>query len=158
MSNIGTIILILCVIIFIVIPGFKDKTIAVKKLAIGPAIFLYLFFDSLGKEYPLFAMSYYVIAGGVILGTLIGYATRVSAPVVGDKEKQTIFLKGSSFSLIIFLIIFAAHFVVGYLKSTNPSFFTAPSFANQFLLMVLALVSCLPLGSNICLYLKYRRT
>ena len=151
----STLILIACIIIFVVIPSLNDRTIPIKKLLIGPAIFVYLFYESLWKYFPVFSVSYGAIALGVILGVLLGYLLRKSTTIVANHAEQTITVKGSFFTLILFLVIFVVNFVVGYLKAVNPSFFAEASFQNQLLLFALTLVSCLSIGSNGCLYMKY---
>jgi hypothetical protein len=134
-----TLIIIACVIIFVVVPSFKDRAIPVKKLLIGPAIFVYLFYQSLG----------------VVLGIIIGYLLRRSAQVVAIPTEKKIVLKGSFFTLYVFIAIFAVHFIVGYLKAVYPAIFAHVNFLNQMLLLMLALSSCITIGSNGCLFLKY---
>jgi hypothetical protein len=150
-----TLIIIACVIAFVVIPSFRDRTMPVKKLLIGPAVFLYLFYQSLGEDFPLFAVSYALIIVGGILGVAIGYYLRIPTKITADQAQRIITIKGGFFTLYTFLVIFAVHFVVGYLKSTHPQFFLHASVSNQFLLMLLALTSCLTVGSNSCLFLKF---
>lgn len=151
----STLIIIACVITFVVIPSFKDRTMSVKKLLIGPTIFLYLFYRSLGVDFPIFPVSHVVIVIGGMLGMIMGYTLRKSAVVIAHPAEKAISLKGGIFTLCSFIVIFAVHFVVGYLKSVNPDFFTHVSVENQLLLMMLALVSCLTAGSNSCLFVKY---
>ena len=153
--NQTTLIIIACVIMFVVIPSFMNRTIRVKKLLIGPAIFIYLFYQSLGKDFPVFPISYIVIAIGAILGIIIGYMLRKSSTIVANPAEQTITIKGSFFTFYTFLVIFAVHFIVGYLKSVYPQFFIEVTLTNQLLLMALALTSCLTVGSNGCLFFKY---
>jgi hypothetical protein len=152
--NSTTLILIVCILIFIVVPSFKDRTVPVKKLLLGPVAFSYLFYQSL-KEFQIVPLSYIFIAAGILLGIFLGYRLRKSTPLRVDAEHKSIAMQGSFFTLYIFLVIFSVHFVAGYLKAVQPVFFSGATFVSNFLLMLLAITSCLPIGSNGCLFLRY---
>jgi hypothetical protein len=152
-----TLIIVVCVIIFVVIPSLKKRTFHVKKLLLGPGIFVYLFYQSIQDNFHLFPISYFFIAAGTVLGIMTGYFLRKSTEIIVDPFEKMITLKGSFFTLYTFTFIFIVHFIVGYLTSVSPKFFHFPSFGNQSLLLVLALTSFLTVGSNTCLMIKFFR-
>lgn len=156
--NIWTILMILAIIIFVIVPGFKPRFMPVKKLLIMPVVFMYLFYDSASSNFPLNLKSYAIIALGILLGIAIGVSTRIGVKVTANRGQHTIGLPGSYMGLVVFLVIFAVHFAIGYLQATQPKFFASVSNPELGMLFLLAMVSSMTVGTSACLYYKYRQT
>jgi hypothetical protein len=152
---IGTVIMIVAIIIFAVLPTLKDRITSVRKLIITPAIFIVLFCKSVIENFSLDTTSIYVILLGTCLGIAIGVLIRRKTEIKADRDQQLIWLPGSYLSLVIFTLIFTVHFVIGYLQATNPVYLTQAS-TKQVLLFLLAFTSNISLGASLCLYYKYR--
>ena len=94
---------------------------------------------------------------GLVVGTGIGILLRSGIAIKADKNQQLVWLPGSYLSLITFLIIFAAHFVVGYLQAVVPGYLQQQSFGELLVLFALTVASGLTVGTNLCVYIKYHR-
>ncbi len=151
MSN-STVLMILAIIIFVVIPSFKDRVVPVKKLLITPAIFMYLFYQTINEN---FMTNNWMIAFGLLMGIATGVLIRRKTAIKSDKNKLLIWLPGSYQSLVTFILIFTVHFAIGYLRSTHPSYLTQASLGQQILLFLLSYVSSIAVGTNSLLYYKY---
>ena len=46
-----TILMILAIIVFLIVPSFKDRVIPLKKLIITPVVFVYLLFQSVTETF-----------------------------------------------------------------------------------------------------------
>ena len=150
--SIWAVLMIIAIIIYVVIPSFKDRVIPIKKLIITPAIFMYLFYQTVNEN---LITNNWTIALGLIVGTVIGILMRSKTSIRSDKNQLLIWLPGNYFSLVIFSLIFSIHFVIGYLKSVNPSYLTHVSSGEQILLFLISCVSSITVGANGILYCKY---
>lgn len=153
--SIPIIIMLLVIIYFFIIPSFKTRIFSVKKLIIMPAIFMYMNYESVRKNFHIHSLTYWIIALGLIMGVVIGMLLRKNARIRSDKTKLLIELAGSFFSLWIFLIIFSVHFVIGYLQSVNPTYLLQPSIGEQIILFLLTCTSSMTIGANGMLFYKY---
>jgi hypothetical protein len=153
---IWTIVMVLAIIIFVILPGLKPRTMPVKKLLILPVVFLYLFYSSLTAHFPLNLDSYLLIGLAAVLGIVIGALLRRNTQIQADYQNHRISLPGSYMGLINFLLIFAVHFVIGYQLAVKPQVFTSVNPEVQVLVFALSLVSCMSIGMNACLYYKYK--
>ena len=160
MSTLSTILMILAILYFLVIPSFKTGVFSVKKLMIAPAIFLYMNYESLQRHFHIHiqSMDSVLILAGIIFGVMIGAFLRKNTLIRADREKSLIEVPGSYFSLVIFIAIFSVHFVIGYLESVSPGYLLQVSLAEQGLMFLLTLSSCMSIGSNGCLFYKYHTT
>ncbi|HLB55870.1 MAG TPA: hypothetical protein VJK30_00870 [Coxiellaceae bacterium] len=155
MSTITIIIMLLAIIYFVIIPSFKTRVFHVKKLIIMPAVFMYLNYQSVTENFHIQISDYGIITLALIAGILIGALLRKNTTVKSNIEKKLIELPGSYFSLIIFLAIFAVHFVIGYLQSVNPTYLLQASFSEATLLFLLTASSSMTIGANAVLFYKY---
>lgn len=153
--KISIIIMLLAIIYFVIIPSFKTRVFSVKKLIIMPAVFMYMNYDSVRSNFHIHSSTYGIIAAGLAFGVIVGTLLRKNAQVKSDKSKLLMELSGSFFSLWIFLIIFAVHFVIGYLQSVNPTYLLHPSIGEQTLLFLLTCTSSMTIGANGMLFYKY---
>jgi hypothetical protein len=144
--------MIMAIIIFVVIPSFKDRVIPVKKLIITPAIFMYLFYQTINEN---FIPNTWIIAFGFITGIVIGILIRSKTSIKSDKNQLLIWLPGNYLSLVIFCLIFSIHFAIGYLQSVNPGYLSQASSGEQILLFLISCVSSITIGANGLLYCKY---
>ena len=151
----ATIVMLLAIIWFLIIPSFKARTFPVKKLIILPLVFMYLLYNSIERNFALLPTSYATIAAGVIAGIIIGYLVRRSATLTADKEKELIHLPGSFVSLAMFILIFSVHFVIGWMASATPGYFEHAGNVQLLLLFLMTAFSSLTLGLNGTLYYKY---
>lgn len=155
MNAITIIIMVLAIFYFVIIPSFKTRVFSIKKLIIMPAVFMYLNYQSANQNFHIRISDYGIIALALIIGTLIGALLRKNTTVKSNIEKGLIELPGSYFSLIIFLAIFAVHFVIGYLQSVNPVYLLHKSGSEELLLFLLTASSSMTIGANAVLFYKY---
>jgi len=151
----ATVLMLVAIIWFVIIPSMQPRTIPVKKLIILPAIFIYLLYNSIDKNFKLFPESYLIIGIGVAMGIIIGYLVRRNVSINVDREKEQIHLPGSYMSLILFSLIFSAHFVVGWLSTQFPGYFQNLGDIQMLLLLLVTAFSSLTIGLNGTLYFKY---
>lgn len=150
--SIWTVLMIAAIIFFVVVPSFNDRVIPVRKLIITPAIFMYLFYQSINEN---FIINNWIIAFGLMTGIIIGILIRSKTIVKSDKNQQLIWLPGSYLSLVTFSLIFSVHFLIGYLQSVDPSYLKQTSSGEQLLLFIMSCVSSIALGANSLLLCKY---
>ena len=150
-----TLVMVVVILIFVVLPTLRPQTFPVKKLILMPAVFMYLLYDSLSSNFQLNQHSIFVIIVGVILGCLTGFLIRHPVKIEVNHEYQLMTMSGSYASLLFFILIFAAHFAVGYFKSVNPSVFLTPNLTEQLLLFALVFTSFMTIGASGCLFYKY---
>ncbi|EKD71415.1 MAG: hypothetical protein ACD_46C00186G0003 [uncultured bacterium] len=153
--SIWTVLMIAAIIILVVIPSFKDRVMPVKKLLITPAIFMYLFYQTIDESFNISLIHHPMIIGGLITGIAIGILIRSKTVIKSDKHKQLIWLPGSYLSLFIFMLIFSIHYVIGYLQAVYPNYLTQTSFGVQVLLFFISSASSMIIGANGLLYAKY---
>lgn len=153
--TISTIIMIICVVIFGVIPTFKDRVISVRKLLITPIIFVYLFYQTIVENFSIAHTDLVLICFGAIVGISLGYWLRRNVMVKSNVEHKLIFIPGSYAALFIFSAMFGIHFIIGYLQAVSPEIFLDKSSVEQMLLFLLTCASCLTIGVSSCLYYKY---
>ena len=153
--SIWTVLMLVAIIIFFVVPSFKDRSVPVKKLIITPAIFMVLFFEKMLTHFHASLLSWFVVTG-LLTGFIAGILIRSKTPVKADHERSLILLKGGYSNLIVFLTIFSVHFVIGYLESVYPGYFSDIGATQSALLFLLAAVSSLTVGGAACLYYKYK--
>lgn len=149
-----TVILIIAIVILLVIPTLKDRNFHIRKLLIIPFVFMWLLYDSIHQQFHITADSTWIITESLIAGTLIGAAMRLKTKVVADHQKKLIFLKGSYFGVVLFSLIFIAHFFAGYMQGVYPQAVTSGNLEN-LVLMVLCTASALSVGQSGMLYYKY---
>lgn len=152
--SMGTLLMIVAIIVFAILPTFKDRVISVKKLLITPIIFIYLYCQTINKNFILQFADGWVIILGLIIGTLFGAFIRINTMVKADKTQSLIWLPGNYLGLFIFLLIFSVHFVIGYLQAVDPNYLKI-DFVEQILLFFLSCTSSVMIGSNSFLYYKY---
>jgi hypothetical protein len=155
--SISTIIMILAIIWFVIIPSFKARTIPVRKLALTPAIFMYMLYRTVTHTFYLGTTAKWCLALGLSAGIIIGVLLRLRTSVTADKQREMISLSGTWINLITFILIFCAHYAVGYLKAVNPEVLQQTGLATSMLLFVLTCASSISLGASACLYYKYMR-
>jgi|SRR5579885_3428443 hypothetical protein len=151
----NTVIMVIAIIIFAVIPSFKDRVIPVKKLLIAPAIFSYLLYQSVTETFRLDVAAIVLLAAGLLAGAFAGFLLRSGATLKADRQAQLIWVPGSYMNLVVFLLLFGVHFVIGYLQSVHPETFVQDNLSEQLLLFLLACFSGLMMGSAACLFYKY---
>ena len=153
--SISTVLMIAAIIFFVIIPSFKDRVIPVKKLIITPAIFMYLFYQTVAENFNTPFTNNWIIVLGFIVGIGVGILIRANTSIKADKNQFLIWLPGNYLSLVIFLLIFATHFTIGYLQSVNPNYLVQTSSGEQILLFITSCVSSITIGANALLYCKY---
>lgn len=148
----STMLMILAIIVFAVLPSLKDRVIPVKKLIITPAIFMYLFYQTIHEN---FFINDFIIIIGLMTGIALGIFIRSNTFIKADKNQLLIWLPGSYLSLVIFALLFSLHFSVGYLQSVSPAYLTQASFGEYVLLFLMSCASSITIGANGILYFKY---
>jgi hypothetical protein len=151
----STILLLLAIIYFVIVPSFKTRVFYIKKLLMMPAIFLYMSYDTATHNFTIHAYDYVVILIGFVIGAGIGMALRQDITVKADHAQQLIELPGSFFSLFIFIAIFTVHYLIGYVHAVSPSYLLHFGIGQQVLFLLLAAASSLTVGSNGVVYTKY---
>jgi hypothetical protein len=152
----STVIMIAAIIIFLIIPSLKDRTVSIKKLTITPLIFLYLLYETITENFHLDQTGLMVIGFGLLTGIIVGILVRKHTAVTVDKETFSITLPGSYVNLVMFIAIFSVHYVIGYQEAVNPEFFQQISLSYYSILFLLTLASALSAGMNLCLFYKYQ--
>src|SRR3990167_3713215 len=158
MNTILTIVMIAAILIFLILPGLKTRVVSVKKLAIMPAVFIYLNYDSLQRHFHLHSSDYFILILGLIFGVSIGAYCRKNTVIRADHQKLLIEIAGSYFGLMLFIAIFAVHFAIGYLDSVNPGYLLQSGLYQNSLMFLLTLSSALSIGASGMLYYKYQNT
>jgi hypothetical protein len=153
----STIIMIAAIIIFLIVPSMKDRTVSIKKLTITPLVFLYLLYETITENFHLDQTGLLVIGFGLLAGTIIGILVRHRTAVIVDKQTFSIKLPGSYVNLVMFIVIFSVHYVIGYQEAVNPEFFQQISLSCYSILFLLTMASALSAGMNLCLFYKYQR-
>lgn len=143
------------ILFFLILPGLKTRVFRVKKLLIMPAIFIYLNYHSIQRHFHIHTSDYFILIVGLIFGVSIGAYCRKNSIIRADQQKQLIEVAGSYFGLIMFIAIFAVHFVIGYMDSVQPGYLLQPSAYQEALMFLLTLASTLSIGANFMLYYKY---
>jgi hypothetical protein len=154
--NISTIIMIAAIIFFLIIPSLKDRTVSIKKLTITPLVFLYLLYETITDKFHLDQTGLMVIGLGLLAGTLIGILVRNRTAVAVNKQTLSINLPGSYINLVMFVVIFSVHYLIGYQEAVNPAFFQQISMSYYSILFLLTMASALSAGMNLCLLYKYQ--
>lgn len=155
MNTLILIAMLAAILFFLILPGLKTRVFRVKKLLIMPALFVYLNYHSIQKHFHIHTNDYLILMIGLIFGVAIGAYCRRNAKIRADQQKQLIEVAGSYFGLIMFIAIFAVHFVIGYVDSVSPGYLLQPSLHQETLMFLLTLASSLSIGSNSMLYYKY---
>lgn len=155
MNTILLIAMILAILFFFILPGLKTRVFRVKKLLIMPAVFIYLNYDSIQRHFHIHASDYALLIVALIVGIAIGAYCRKNAKIRADQQKQLIEVAGSYFGLIMFIAIFAVHFVIGYMHSVNPGYLLQPSMYQEILMFLLTATSALSIGASSMLYYRY---
>lgn len=155
--NTSNMMMILAIIWFVIIPSFKTRTMPVKKLAITPAIFMYLLYRTVTQTFYLDTTGKLCLILALAAGIIIGVLMRLRTNVTADKQREMISLPGTWINLITFILIFCAHYAVGYLKAVSPEVLQQTGLTAITLLFVLTCASSISLGASACLYYKYIR-
>jgi hypothetical protein len=155
--SLTTVIMIVAIILFVLLPSLKDRIIPVKKLAITPAIFMYLFYQNITQDFYLDLDSQIMLIVGVLFGVAAGIMLRINTRIKTDKNQKLIGLPGTYSNIIVFLLIFSVHFVMGYLQSVKPALFHVANATANFLIFMLAFSSSITVGASLCLFYKYYR-
>src|SRR3990167_371792 len=155
MNTLILIAMLAAILYFLILPGLKTRIFRVKKLLIMPAVFIYLNYASIQKHFHIQVTDYLILIIGLVFGVAIGAYCRKNSIIRADQQKQLIEVAGSYFGLIMFIAIFAVHFVIGYIDSVYPGYLLQPSSYQEGLMLLLTLASALSIGSNSMLYYKY---
>lgn len=148
---------ILAILYFLILPSLKTGVIPIQKLAITPIIFLYLNYDSVQRHFHPHGTEYGILFIALILGILIGAFFRSKTPIKADHEKSLIEITGSYFGLSVFILIFAAHFIIGFFESTHPGYLLQSNMISSILLFLLTGSSCIPTGGNLMLFYRFKK-
>lgn len=151
----STIIMIIAIVVFAILPSLKSRTVPIKKLIIVPAIFAYFCYQTINETFVINNFSFLFIILGLLIGISIGAIMRYRTPIQVNKEQKTIALSGSYFNLVLFILIFSVHYIIGYLQAVVPVFFQQAHFQADMLLFLLICVSSLSIGSNASLFIRY---
>lgn len=143
------------ILYFMILPGLKTRVFRVKKLLIMPAVFIYLNYASIQKHFHIHVNDYFILIVGLIFGVAIGAYCRKNSIVRTDQQKQLLEVAGSYFGLLMFIAIFAVHFVIGYVDSVYPGYLLQSNLTQDALMFLLTLASTLSIGANGMLYYKY---
>lgn len=154
--NSTTILLIIAVIVFLIIPSFKDRNMPIKRLIIMPAMFIYLLYQTSTENFSSGLTSASIMVFGLMVGTVIGAFMRRNAAITADKQQKMIGIPGGYTSLIVFLLIFSAHFLVGYLHAVDPQALIQEGTTAWAVLFLLSATAGLTVGTSLCLYIKYQ--
>lgn len=149
------ILMLILIVVFLIIPSFKDRIISVRKLAIMPAVFMCLFYFKITETFHISILSWYILLG-LVFGVAGGILIRSKTPVIADKNRSLIKLPGSFLNLMIFIMIFSVNFVIGYFNSVSPGYFSSVNMTSETLFFLLSFASSLTVGASLCLYMKYR--
>lgn len=144
--------MIIAIIFFVIIPSCKDRIMPIKKLLITPAIFVFLFYQTINGH---FLINNELILLGALSGITIGLLVRSNTAIKSDKSQLLIWIPGSYISLMVFCFIFLIHFIIGYLQSIDPTYLTQASSGQSLLLFLLSCSSTVIIGANAMLYWKY---
>lgn len=150
-----TVLMIVAIVLIAIIPSFKDRVLPVKKLMITPAVFMYLFYQTVNDNFSVHFSNSLIMIFGLVVGIAIGALMRRKTAIKSDKNKLLIWIPGSYLSLGIFVLIFSAHFIIGYLQSLDPTYLMQSSIGEQMLLFALSCTSSITIGANAVLYFKY---
>ena len=153
----GTIIMLIVIIVVAVLPALKDRVFHVKRLLISPVIFSILLYSTIHRQFSLDMYSIAVISVAAVIGVTLGALLRWNAEVAADREQQLIALKGSYFSLFLFLVIFAAHFVAEFWLGMNAAV-SQPGLSQFIILGLLCGSSCLSAGVASRRFYQYSTT
>lgn len=153
--SIYTVLMILAIIGYMIIPSLKDRVISVKKLVILPAVFIYSLYQTITENLYFDLNSAWIIVFGVIIGVIVGISIRWNTHVKADRNKQLIWLPGTYVNLLLFIAIFSVHFIIGYLQSTNAAILHSSNTAEEILLFTISIISSITVGSSFCLCYKY---
>ena len=153
--NMNTFLIILAVIIFLIIPSLKPRTVNIRKLIIIPVVFLYFLQQCLTDAFHITATHYWLVGLGGLFGILTGVLSKWNTSVAINKTQQSISLPASYLNLITFLMIFTVHYLIGYLQATDIEFFTQQSLSLDSLLLFLAFASTINAGSSLLFIYRY---
>lgn len=151
---IGTVIMILAILIFAILPTLKNRIISVRKLLITPIIFLLLLCHAL-NDFNLQITDIPLLLLSVIIGIVCGILLRRQTVVKTDKQNALIALQGSYQSLFIFLLLFSIHFIIGYITNVQPHYVATHQSIRDILLFSLTACSNLMIGGNLLLFFRY---
>jgi len=150
--------MIVAVMLYSILPSLQERTIRVKKLMIMPAIFSYMLYQTITKTFYLDLSGQLFLMLGLGAGIIIGILLRQNTIVKADRREELICLPGTWINLVMFVLIFCVHYIIGYLQSVSPHFFHQSTNGEISLLFLLACVSSISIGANSCLYYKYLNT
>ena len=88
--NVWLILMIAAIVVFVVIPDFKDRIIPVKKLIISPAIFMYLLYNNATTNFYLNFETSLLLILGLMTGTAIGILIHYKTQVKSDQDQKLI--------------------------------------------------------------------
>lgn len=157
MNTLLLIAMIAAILFFLILPGLKKRVLPVKKLIIMPAIFVYLNYDSIQKHFHIHLNDFIILIISAIVGIAIGAYCRKNTTIRADHEKQLIEVAGGYFGLIMFIIIFAIHFAIGWIQSVSPGYLFQAGLYQTLLMFLLTSSSALSIGANAMLFYRYRQ-
>lgn len=131
------------------IKALKDNEVAISRLFIFPIIFIGLQISSFHTT-----INYLIYLVSLGIGWKIGYWLTPSANGKVDSIKKVVYLKGTAYTLILEMIIFAIQYCFGYVQSVYPDI--ALQYVNLKLLVSGAITGLL-LGKAIFYYKKASR-
>lgn len=156
--SISTIIMLAAIIKFMIIPSLSTRSMPIKRLILTPAVFMYLFYQTLTASFALSPVVIIYTLAGIAAGLTAGALLRCQTQIIADKHNQLITLPGSYLSLVTFTLIFAVHYWVGYHEAVYPHYFQMISQTTLLTIFALALTSSISAGANLILYYKYETT
>lgn len=151
----STVMMLAAIIIFLIIPSLKSRELPLKRLIILPAVFLYFLQNTLTENFHLAWNDYPILITGCLFGIGTGIMIRYSTPMQIDKQAQTIRLPGTYLNVVVFILIFALHYFMGYTHAVHPEFFNHSSMSLQVLLFLLAYTATILPGGNLVLFYRY---
>jgi hypothetical protein len=150
-----TLLLIMLIVFAVVIPSLQDRTITLKRLLLTPAIFMFMLYINVNKNFVLTPANKEIIVAGALVGIIVGMLMRLTAEVKADKQSYMIWIKGNLTNAAIFFSLFIIHFTMKYLRFNHPGYFITDGYYAPAILFGLAAVTCLTIGSNLCILIKF---
>lgn len=128
----------------------------IKRLILAPAVFMYLFYQTLTASFTLSPIVMIYTLTGIVLGLAAGALLRYQTKIIADKQNHLITLPGSYLSMATFTLIFSVHYWIGYHEAVYPQYFQMISQTTLLTVFALAIVSSISAGANLMLYYKHQ--
>lgn len=141
--------LILAYVLNVGIRASKTRVVALKKLFIVPAIFLFMSIHTLVTSIKIDIFTVTIWSLAILLGTGLGWWQIARYQLQVDKKHGLIRLPGTWSTLLIIAIIFITKYYFGYQQAVNPDFANQASLIYS-LLAVSGICTGLFIGRLIC--------